>query len=269
MKQIDSKDNPNFKEIVRIKQLRTKEPHAEVFIEGARLCMEAQLSGVDFTTVLVSRSRFDQSDSVGFDASVEILILADHLFDRLCATRNPQGIAAVVKSPVLYDLGDLAVRGQDKYLLCESIQDPGNLGGMIRSADAFGFSGVLFTRDTVDPFNEKVLRSSMGSVFHVPLVCIESIQEAIDRLRLQGVTTYATYLKGRDIPAQWRFQLPCAILMGNEGQGVREETASRCDHLLRIPMPGKAESLNVSNATAILCYLASIPNEYFVNPNSI
>lgn len=258
MKQIESKDNPRFKEIVRIRQLRIKEPNTGVFIEGVRLCTEALLSNVVFETVILSQSHVAQTDLTPFGEAAEILVLTDSLFEKLCATQNPQGVAAIVKSPVLYNQEDLDIQSQDKFLLCESIQDPGNLGGMIRSADAFGFSGILFTRDTVDPFNEKVLRSSMGSIFHIRLICVESIKEALNQMKGHGVTTYATHLKGRDITREWHIQLPCAIVVGNEGQGMREETASYCDHLIRIPMTGRAESLNVSNATAILCYLASI-----------
>jgi TrmH family RNA methyltransferase len=257
MKLIESKENPALKEIIRIKHRHAKEPGAPIFIEGSRLCMDALQSGVVFETVIISRSTAAQMDLEPFGKEPEILVLPDHLFERISSTKNPQGLAAIVKSPVLFHQEDFIVRPQDKFLLCESIQDPGNMGGLIRTADAFGFDGILYTRDTVDPFNEKVLRSSMGSVFHVRLICMNSITDTIARMRKAGVTVYAAHLKGQDIKPDRAYHLPCALIMGNEGQGITQETADCCDELLRIPMKGKAESLNVSNAAAILCFLLS------------
>ncbi len=257
MKQIESKDNPTLKDIMRIRQQHAKEPGAGIFIEGVRLCMDALASGVLFETLILSRAAADSADLSGFAQETEILVLADHLFEKVCATKNPQGMAAVVRSPILYRQEDIPVRPDGRYLLCEAVQDPGNFGGIIRTADAFGFDAVFFTKDTADPFNEKVLRSSMGSVFHIPLVCVDSMPQTVLRLCAGGAAVYAAHLKGRDIVPGRLFRVPCAILVGNEGQGIREETAECCDELLRIPMRGKAESLNVSGAAAILCFLAS------------
>jgi len=257
MKQIESRDNPRFKQLLRTRQHHAKGPDAGVFIEGLRLCKDALLSNVVFETVIVSQDYLSQTDLTLYDKSTEIIILAPSAFEKLCSTCNPQGIAAIVRSPVLFHTKDFTVRPQDKFILCESIQDPGNLGSIIRSADAFGFTGIMFTRDTVDPFNEKVLRSSMGSIFHIQLIQIDTVAETICQLKESGVATYATHLKGDEIAKDWIIRRPCAIVMGNEGQGISEETAKACDHLIRIPMKGNAESLNVSNAAAILCYLAS------------
>lgn len=257
MKQIESKENPALKEIIRIKHQHAKEPGTSIFIEGVRLCMDALCSGVVFETVIISRSSLIQVDLEPFGKKTEILVLADHLFRKISSTQNPQGLAAIVKSPVLFHQEDFVILPQDRFLLCESIQDPGNMGGLIRTADAFGFDGILYTRDTVDPFNEKVLRSSMGSVFHIRLICMESMADMIAHMRKAGVTVYAAHLKGQDIMPGHSFQFPLALVMGNEGLGITEETADCCDELLRIPMLGKAESLNVSNAAAILCFLMS------------
>lgn len=257
MKQIESKDNPRFKEILRIKQQHSKNPDARIFIEGVRLCMDALISNVVFETIIVPQSDFSKIDLAPYEKVPEIIILSDLLFKKLCSTNNPQGIAAIVESPVLHTKNDLVTNTQDKFLICESIQDPGNLGSIIRTADAFGFTGIIFNSDTVDPFNEKVLRSSMGSIFHIKLIYTESIIETITWLKKNGMTTYATHLKGNDISKTFHFEFPCAIIIGNEGRGIQEETAKSCDRLIRIPMSGKAESLNVSNAAAIICYLAS------------
>lgn len=258
MKRIDSKENPRFKELLRIRKNSGKDRDAEVFIEGLRLCTDAAVSGVFFETVLISQANESDVDLSSFMDASEVLILAEPLFHKLCSTQNPQGIAAIVKSPVIHKKETIQIRPKDRFLICESIQDPGNFGSIIRTADAFGFTGVIFTKDTVDPFNEKVLRSSMGSIFHVKLICTENILETLSWLKSGGVTSYAAHLRGENLTKNFMFKMPCAVMLGNEGQGIRTETAEHCDRLIRIPMPGKAESLNVSNAAAILSCLVSM-----------
>ena len=241
-----------------VKQKSKKQPGAQIFIEGLRLCTDALISDVCFVTTIISESCLSQMDLSTFENCSQIIVFSDSLFKKICSTNNPQGIAAIVKSPVLYSLNELVIKPQDSFLICESIQDPGNLGSIIRTADAFGFAGIIFTRDTVDPFNEKVLRSSMGSIFHIKLINIDSIIEAASYLKENGVTIYVTDLDGTDLSKDFIFKIPCAIIMGNEGKGITEDASVICDSLVRIPMKGNAESLNVSNAAAILCYLVSM-----------
>lgn len=258
MKRIESKDNPRFKDLLRTRK-NPEEQTGRVFIEGTRLCMDALASGVSFETVLISSCEESRIDLSQFDENVEIIILSDLLFQKLSSTKTPQGLAAVVHSPVIHIRcdGNWVIHPMDRYLICESVRDPGNLGGILRSADAFGFTGVIITKDTVDPFNEKVLRSSMGSIFHIAIIQVDSMSDTLQWLKDNKVTTYASHLKGTDISREFSFQFPCAIVMGNEGNGLSSETTESCDELIRIPMTGKAESLNVSNAAAVLCYLVS------------
>ncbi|MHB1485487.1 MAG: TrmH family RNA methyltransferase [Saccharofermentanales bacterium] len=258
MKQIMSKSNPKFKELLSIRGNCGKDRDASVFIEGERLCKEAYISGVVFKEIIIAESYLPHFIAADFPDSAEIITLDDRLFQKLCSTSNPQGIAAIVQSPVIGDFDGLSVDDADKYIICESIQDPGNLGSIIRTADAFGFCGVIMTSDSVDPFNEKVLRSSMGSVFHIRIVCSKSIDEIFSWAGINKVTTYAAHLNGDDLTKDMVFKYPCAIVVGNEGKGLTYEMTGKCDNIVRIPMKGKAESLNVSVASAILCYLMSI-----------
>ncbi len=258
MKQIESKENQRFKGLLRIKKSGSKENGARVFIEGFRLCKDALISGVVIETMIFSTSTFSEFGINQFNEVSDVLVLSDNLFNKLCSTKVPQGIAAIVISPVIYYNENFKVNTDDKFIICESVQDPGNFGSIIRSADAFGFSGVIFTSDTVDPFNEKTMRSSMGSVFHINLFCTDDILKTITFLKMNGVSIYAAHLEGTDLSEDFRFTSPFAIIVGNEGNGIKDETSVLCNQLIRIPMTGKAESLNVSNATAIMCYHASI-----------
>lgn len=258
MKQIISKNNQSYKELLCLKKNCSKEKHSNIFIEGVRLCKDALSSGAAFVRIIFSKSYYDRSDPDEFKDVTDIYVLEDSLFSKLCSTRNPQGVAAIIKSPVINNLDEITVKADDRFMICESIQDPGNLGSIIRTADAFGFAGIIINSDTVDPFNEKVLRSSMGSIFHIEIIYSMSADDIFLWLRDNGISTYAAHLKGIDLAKDMRFDHPCAIVLGNEGNGITDETTDKCDHLVRIPMKGKAESLNVSVAAAILSYLVSI-----------
>ena len=257
MRRIISKNNPKYKELLLNKKNCAKDRNTNIFIEGVRLCKDALFSGVVFNEILISESYQSQFDQAEFKDTTDLIVLDEILFQRLCSTRNPQGIAAIVKSPAIGNLEELSVKAEDRYIICESIQDPGNLGSIIRTADAFGFTGIIITSGTVDPFNEKVLRSSMGSIFHIEVVYSKSMNDLFLWLKNNNISTYAAHLKGADLTKESYFNHPCAIVIGNEGKGLTEEITDRCEHLIRIPMKGEAESLNVSVATVILCYLVS------------
>ena len=140
------------------------------------------------------------------------------------------------------------------YLVCEDTSDPGNLGTMIRMADAFDFSAVILTDGTVYPFNEKAIRSSMGSCFHIPIVFYKTIEEICFHLNKMGVQLIASHLSGELLPAV-AFTFPCAVFIGNESRGLTDTCRELCDISVKIPMTGRAESLNASHAASILGYV--------------
>jgi len=255
---ITSKDNIQFRYVRSLHDRKNAEREGVVFLEGVRLCEDALLSGLKPIMVLFSsekealaaiwRERFSFSDEV------QLFSMPAALFARLGSTKNPQGVALVVKSPI--HLGELPQRGNDLYLVCEETSDPGNLGTMIRMADAFDFTAVLLTSGSVDPFNEKAIRSSMGSCFHIPVMLFKTIDEICFELRNNGVQLVASHLKGMSLPAA-AYTFPCAIFIGNEARGLTDTCTDLCDLLVRIPMPGKAESLNASSAASILGYVIS------------
>lgn len=254
---IRSKDNSKVKRLTLLHDRKKASKEGLVFIEGTRLCEDALLSGVKPQMFAFSESRNELAkqliDKYGIDC--EIVALSDDCFEKIANTVNPQGIAMVVSEPELGS--EIPFSGNDDIYLClEGLQDPGNMGTVIRLADAFGFSAVIMVKGTVDPFNEKVLRASMGSVWHVPLRRAESVDDVFEYCKKNNIVTLAAHLKGAPLN-EAELTLPCCYFIGNEGNGLSDECSSRCDTMVKIPMQGKAESLNAASAASIIGYILS------------
>jgi RNA methyltransferase, TrmH family len=252
---ITSKDNSQYRYVRSLHDRKNAEREGVVFLEGVRLCEDALCSGLDPVMVLFSSEKealaANWCKRFSFSDKVQLLSMPPELFARLGSTKNSQGAAIVVQSPLC--LGEIPAKGNDLYLVCEETSDPGNLGTMIRMADAFDFTAVLLTAGSVDPFNEKAIRASMGSCFHIPILFFNTIEEICIQLRDSGVQMIASHLKGMSLPAA-EYTFPCAIFIGNEARGLTDTCTDLCDLLVKIPMPGKAESLNASSAASILGY---------------
>lgn len=257
-KRIESRDNPTYKKIAALRQPRRSRESSLVFLEGVRLCADALASGVKAVFVLVS----DAGASVpligdliqGLPGDTELISLPDRLFAALCETEQPQGLALVCQSPMLATPAG-PPEPDGLYLVAEAIQDPGNLGTMIRTADAFNFDGVILTDGTVYPFNDKVMRAAMGSCFHVPLIALPDAAAVADWLGVgQGRGTLLAADAGGETGLSGDLVLPAALLIGNEGQGISELAGRLCTRRVGIRMPGRAESLNAAAAAAILCH---------------
>lgn len=214
------------------------------------------MSGVTLVYALFSDS--GESSPLAADlraalpAEATVFSLPDRLFNQLCETRQPQGVALVCQSPLL-EQPDGPPSAEGLYLIAEGIQDPGNLGTMIRTADAFAFDGVILTEGTVYPFNDKVLRAAMGSCFHIPLLEMKDISTIMAWLKQNptGSTLLSADLGGQaGLPED--LLLPAALVIGNEGRGISEQARQLCSWQISIPMPGRAESLNAASAAAIL-----------------
>jgi TrmH family RNA methyltransferase len=139
----------------------------------------------------------------------------------------------------------------------ENLQDPGNLGTIVRTAEGAGVTGILMSRGCVDIYNSKVIRSTMGSIYRMPFVYTDQWEEALRELKRQGVSLYAAHLKGQDYHDRQDYTKPAAFLIGNESRGLTEETAALADTYIRIPMCGQVESLNAAVASSILMYEAN------------
>ena len=253
MQIITSRDNAKVKRLASLHKRENARREGLVFLEGERLCKDAFESGISPSEVIVTEKNIPWADKYANGA--EVTVLSEDCFKKIASTVNPQGIACIIKQPVLETGIPFRGDGNDIYAVLEDIQDPGNLGTIIRTADAFDFTAVVMSPSTCDPFNEKTIRASMGSVWHLPLVTA-SMDDAFAFFAGKGIETLAMHLNGTELN-EAEIKLPAAYLIGNEGRGLTDETSSKCTRLVKIPMPGKAESLNAAAASAITGYVLS------------
>ena len=243
----------------RVKQLRAafagqaRLSGGLVAIEGTNLVNEALRSGLMLKTIFVSEHTIVPPD---LPPTIELLHLTTELFKSVVETQSPQGIAALILPPVR-PLASALTR-TPLLLIATALQDPGNLGTLIRSAEAFGATGLLTTPGTVSPWNQKALRASAGSLFRLPVIASTSAE--INSLKWQGLKIYAavapTQTSAFDAQ-QTDLSRPCAILIGNEGAGLSREWLDLADASITIPCPGPVESLNAAIAGSLLLYEAS------------
>ena len=266
---ITSRSNPRIKHL-RTVFAATPRPGTRaaadtlIAIEGEHLITEAIRSGLHIDTVfLAADANANLGDRLADEQHVrtrlalpqdaEILPIAEDVFRYALPTESPQGIAALVRPR--HFLPDDLLTGTPLVLVAAGLQDPGNLGTLIRTAEAFGATGVLTTPGTVSPFNQKALRASAGSVFRVPTIA--AIAGDLDWLRSRGLRLLAAVATG-GIPAhQSGLFEPCAILIGNEGAGLSPELLALSDERITLPTPGPVESLNAAIAGSLLLYEAS------------
>lgn len=254
---IRSKDNTKVKRLTSLHDRKKASRESLVFLEGVRLCEDALLSGCVPVIICVSEKHItfaDKWSEVIDKYNPELIVVSDECMSKICSTVNPQGVVIVVEQPSLMG-GDIPFRGDgnDIFIVLEAVQDPGNMGTIIRLADAFDFTAVVMTQGCVDPFNEKAIRASMGSCWHVPLVKVNDSNEAMRFFADNKVITMAMELNGEILSAD-NVSLPAAYFIGNEGNGLNSDTIDSCDSKVKIPMPGRAESLNAASAASIMGY---------------
>jgi TrmH family RNA methyltransferase len=251
----------------RVKQLRAAfAGHARlsgglVAIEGENLLREAIDSGLPLKTIFLSERI---APPAWLPRGVELLVLAEEVFASAVATQHPQGISALLVPPVWKIESALPANEKAPLLLVAAgLQDPGNLGTLIRSAEAFGATAVLTTAGTVSEWNQKALRASAGSVFRVPVVAITA--EELIALKSRGVRLLAAVApnadSGSESAADAGLTNACALMIGNEGAGLGEEWLALADARISIPTPGRVESLNAAVAGSLLLYEASRQRE--------
>jgi len=240
---ITSVKNDKVKSWKKLQKRKERLTTGTFLIEGFHLLEEAYKSGwkINEIIVLESTSIPDWCKEFPF---VEV---SENVFRFIAQTKSPQGVAAVV------EMKHTKVKKGTHFLLVDAIQDPGNLGTIIRTADAAGFDGVILGDGTVDLYNDKVIRATQGSLFHLPILQRNLVDE-INELKQQGFTIWATALNNAKKYNQVSVHEKTAIIVGNEGAGVQEEMLNLADELVTIPIYGRAESLNVSIAAGILMY---------------
>ncbi|MCI2000290.1 MAG: RNA methyltransferase [Clostridia bacterium] len=241
--------------IKQLKEKKFRNENAVFLVEGLRFVNEIPK---DYSIIFYAFSEsFCNTNDLSIYEKNDCYVFDDKTFRSLSDTNNPQGIMAVVEKNK-YKIEDVIKNSKKNalYIIAENLNDPGNLGTIIRTADACQADGIFLSKGSVDLYNGKVLRSTMGSVFHIPIITETDIKECVDILHDNGVKIYAAHLKGEKMPYDINLTNPSAFLIGNEAGGLSNETAKMADELIKIPMPGKAESLNASVAASVLMYEA-------------
>lgn len=259
---ITSSANSRVKQVIQW-QIKAKErKKAGVFLtEGFKMYEEAPLESILEVYVAESALAFLEKMDAKEEKTTEKLkktgyeVVADSLFKKMADTQTPQGILCVVKQPE-YRLEEILKQDRPLLMILENLQDPGNLGTIIRTGEGAGVTGVIMTAKTVDIFNPKVIRATMGSVFRVPFLYVEDMEDTLKKLKEKGIRTYAAHLAGREYYDSFSFTGGTAFLIGNEGNGLEKNTADLADSYLKIPMEGKVESLNAAIAASLLMYEA-------------
>jgi TrmH family RNA methyltransferase len=226
-----------------------------VGVEGPNLIAEALRAALPFDCVFVAEDSERLLDTLSLPPETEILLLPRDLLSSALATETPQPIAALVQPPVWSWSHILPQNQKSLLVVLAGLQDPGNLGTILRSAEAFGATGVLSLTGTVSPWNPKAVRASAGSVFRVPLLTA-SPEDAFARLRHAGIKLWATAVHKAEPANRVDLAAPSALLIGNEGNGVPAELAAQADGVITIPCSGPVESLNAAVAASILLYEA-------------
>ncbi|WP_261133191.1 RNA methyltransferase [Bacillus sp. Marseille-Q3570] len=247
MNRITSPKNGRVKEWKKLKRKKGRDKAGAFIIEGPHLVEEALLHNAEVTDLIVEESFRIPSD--WHTGNVTTWIVAPSVIEELADTESPQGIVAIVHA----SNDDMQIIFDGTYILLDGIQDPGNLGTIIRTADSAGANGVILGDGTVDLYNSKVLRSTQGSVFHLPVVK-GNIAEWIIRLKENGIKVFGTSLQGGVPYTSIKDTSGYALLLGNEANGVHEDLLAKSHQNLYVPIYGQAESLNVAVAAGILLY---------------
>ena len=252
---ITAASNKKIKNLANLIQKTKARKEQDVFItEGIKMFLEADKEKIK--EIYISETFYEKGIAREQIEQCNYEILSDDLFKKISDTQTPQGILCVMKQ-FHYQLDELVQKKNPLLLILEDIQDPGNLGTMVRTAEGAGVDGIIMTKGTVDIYNPKTIRSTMGSIYRMPFIYTDNLLDIMKQLQIRNITLYAAHLKGKHYYHQMNFTGGTAFLIGNEGNGLKEETAKAADVYMKIPMEGKVESLNAAVASVILMYEAA------------
>lgn len=263
---ISSAANQKVKRIVQLNKKSSQRRLEKVFIvEGIKMFLEAPEEYLEEVYVSESfgeevqkegqeqRRLLEKMNMTGYET------VSDEIFTKISDTQAPQGILCVVRQRYFTLEQMLEQRhgdgqGNAHFMILENLQDPGNLGTIMRTGEGAGISGIIMSRDTVDVYNPKTIRATMGSVYRVPFLYADSLEETVGAMKKCGISVYAAHLKGEKSYDRCDYTEAAAFLIGNEGNGLTERTAALADTYVKIPMEGQLESLNAAVAAALLMY---------------
>ncbi len=289
---ITSSSNRAVRDVVQFMQKAKARNKQGVFVaEGIKMFEEAPAAQIE-RVYIARRMETQMREQYGEKLrKLSCEIVADDVFDKMADTKTPQGVLCLVRQ-FHYGLADMLAGKyrmnssgmsivmnsgagvepdgrksigagglrrsgrQMLFILLEDLQDPGNLGTIFRTGEGAGVDGIIMSRQTVDVYNPKVIRSTMGSVYRVPFLYVDDLCEVIRTMQEHNISVYAAHLKGKKYYDCYDYRKGTAFVIGNESAGLKEETAGSADEYIRIPMAGKVESLNAAVASSILLYEA-------------
>lgn len=251
---ISSKKNEQVKAVIELKKKAKARNEAGLFaVEGVRMVSELPKDRTERIYVSESFLKNQENQWILKDFPAYETV-TDSVLASMSDTQTPQGVLALVRQ-YEYGLSDvLAPEGAAHLMILENLQDPGNLGTILRAGEGAGITGVIMSRDTVDIYNPKVIRSTMGSVFRVPFFYTDDILGTAEAVKKNGVRLFAAHLDGTNNYEEEDYTGNTGFLIGNEGNGLTDELSGLADTWVKIPMAGKVESLNAAVAASILMF---------------
>lgn len=252
---ISSGSNGKVKELVKLQKSSKERRKSGLFVaEGEKLIKEAALhSRVQAVYAAETAYREAAPGQKAFLQELGCEVVADPVFHAIADTVTPQGYLGVVEQPE-YSLEQIIRDKGRGILLLDDLRDPGNMGTILRTAEGAGFSGIILSQGSVDMFNPKVVRATMGSIFRMPFCYVEDLAGTVSSLKDRGIPVYGTAMEGSLVYDAVDFRAGAGIVVGNEARGISEAVLQQLTGCVRIPMAGKLESLNAAVSAAILMY---------------
>ena len=248
---ITSTSNAEIKNIIKLlKNTKLRKEQGVFVVEGIRMFREVskqQIKKIYVSETAVEKYKVELENVV-------YEIVSDHVYKTMSDTQSPQGVMVLVNM-LEYELESILKKENPLLIILDNLQDPGNLGTIIRTAEGAGIDGIIMSKDTVDVYNPKVVRATMGSVFRVPIVVVEDLVSTLDLIRAKDINVFGAHLLGESFYRE-NYKTGSAFLIGNEGNGLSDIIASKANKLIKIKMLGKVESLNAATAATVLMYEA-------------
>jgi len=256
---ISSKDNKLIKHIRSLHQRKYRDRDEQFFVEGIKLTIEALKQEENITNIIVCPDII-QSVNGGKEFiedlnkyEVTVNTVTENIFKDISDTETPQGVLTIIKKKKVL-VENIIFDEKKIYILLDGVQDPGNLGTIIRTADAIAADGIFLSKGCADAYSPKTLRSSMGSIFRVPVIEKTELSHIIYKMKDKGIKIIATSLQANQYHYNLNYDTGIGLVVGSESNGICEEVLKSADYIVKIPMRGGAESLNASVAAGILMY---------------
>ena len=252
---ITSTSNAQVKHLLQLqKKSKIRNEEGVFLVEGLRMFAEVPVERVE--KVYISETLYNKKKNELDLKRFSVEVLSDTVFQYVSDTKTPQGILCIVKQRK-YDVEEILKIKNPHFMVLDNLQDPGNLGTIVRTAEGAGVDAVFLSKESVDIHNPKTIRSTMGSIYRMPIIYVEDLPRLLQTFKQKGIKSYAAHLDGKNTYDREDYAGGTAILIGNEGNGLRDEVTKEADILVRIPMQGQVESLNAAISATLLMYEAN------------